>query len=228
MQMGARRWRAEWNGTSRGARSLAVLGVLVMVALLPMGARAQSPAPMLAPPPAPAPDINITNEEFKLGVWWHDPGFLGGKEHGTDINPELLLASPISDEWASTVPPWLRWMVQPRPTLGVSINTAGQTDQFYLGPTWSWMLARNVFNPGDGIFFSYFFGPGFNDGQLNESNPRRQALGSHILFREAGDIGYQINPVWNVSFFLDHISNGGFSRYNQDINDIGVRFGFRF
>jgi hypothetical protein len=194
-------------------RLLLVAGALAVAALLPAGARAQ----------------NVTYSELKLGIWDHDVHFLGGREKGADINPEIIFASPIGDDAIANAPAWLHWALQPRPTLGAAINTAGDTDQFYVGATWSWFLAHNLINPGDGIVFGYFFGPGFNDGEINESHAAtREALGSHILFREAFDLGYQINPVWEVSVYLDHISNGGLAKYNESINDIGLRLGYRF
>jgi lipid A 3-O-deacylase len=171
---------------------------------------------------------NITYSEFKLGLWDHDSHFLEGKERGADINAEVIFASPVTNDMLATAPSWLLWALQPRPTLGGSINTAGDTDQLYLGATWSWMLTRDIINPGDGIFFSYFFGPGFNDGKISSRDPNRKNLGSHILFREAFDLGYQINPTYSISAFIDHISNGGLAKYNQSINDVGVRFGIRF
>jgi len=171
---------------------------------------------------------NITYSEVKLGIWDHDAHFLEGKEHGADINPELILASPVSDDAIASAPAWLRWALQPRPTIGASINTAGDTDQAYLGATWSWMLTRNIINPDDGIALGYFFGPGFNDGKIGPAPPDRKALGSYVLFREALDLGYQINPTWEVSVYIDHISNGGLAKYNESINDVGLRLGYRF
>ncbi|HYM72807.1 MAG TPA: acyloxyacyl hydrolase [Stellaceae bacterium] len=170
----------------------------------------------------------MTYNEMRLGVWAHDPHALGGKEHGADLNLEWNFASPVSDDWAATVPSWIRWALQPRPTIGGSVNTAGGTDQFYVGANWSWKLVSNIFNPDDGIVFGYFFGPGFNDGHRKENNPNRKALGSLVLFRESADIGYQFNSKYQVSLFIDHISNGGLAKYNQSINDIGVRLGVRF
>src|SRR5262245_30035182 len=70
-------------------------------------------------PPAP----NLSFNELKLGVLDHDIKFLGGKEHGVDFNPEIILASPVSDAWAASLPWYLSWMVQPRPTLGAELNT---------------------------------------------------------------------------------------------------------
>ena len=171
---------------------------------------------------------NLTYNEFKLGILAHDARFLGGKEHGVDINPELIFQSPVSDAWAATVPAYLRWMVQPRPTIGGEINTDGFTNQAYVGATWTWLLAGNLFRPGDGVALSYFFGPGFNDGDIIVKAPNRKSLGSHILFREALELGYLINPVYQISAFVDHVSNGGLAKQNQSINDVGVRLGVRF
>jgi hypothetical protein len=89
-------------------------------------------------------------------------------------------------------------------------------------------LLRDIINPDDGIVLGYFFGPGFNDGETRSSSDNRKSLGSHVLFREALDLGYQINAVWEISAYIDHISNGGFAKENQSINDIGLRLGFRF
>lgn len=168
---------------------------------------------------------NVTSSEVHFGVLAHG---IDGVEGGADINAEFNLRSPIPDDVISGAPWWLKWTLQPRPTIGASVNTAGQTDQAYVGANWTWLLKDNIFNPGDGVFLGYFFGPGFNNGVLGPAPPDRQALGSHILFREAFDLGYQINPAWNVSVFFDHISNGGLAKYNQAINDAGVRIGFRF
>ena len=195
-------------------QACAVAGVLVMGGLFSSGAHAQN--------------VNVTYSEFKFGVWDHDVHFLGGKEDGADINPEVILSSPVPDDMVADAPWWLHWLLQPRPTGGVAINTAGDTDQYYIGGTWSWFLARNLVNPDDGIEAGIFFGPGFNDGEIRSSTDNRKSLGSHVLFREALDLGYQINVTWEVSAYLDHISNGGLAKENQSINDVGIRLGYRF
>jgi hypothetical protein len=201
--------------SARGCHGLAIAVAAVLAPVFVAGARAQDMQ-------------NITYPELKLGVWAHDVHFLGGKEHGADINPEYIFGSPVGDDLLAAAPWWLRFALQPRPTIGAAINTAGDTDQFYLGGTWSWMLVRGLARPDDGIFFSFFFGPGFNDGKIGPAPDDRKALGSYLLFREAAEIGYQINATWSVSTYLDHISNGGLAKYNQSINDVGVRVGVRF
>ena len=171
---------------------------------------------------------NLTYGELKFGVLAHDAKPLGGKEHGVDFNPELIMPSPVTDAWAASLPGYLRWMVQPRPTFGGEVNSSHYTDQFYFGATWTWEFWNNVFQPGDGIIASYFFGGALNDGEIVSTRPDRKSLGSHILFREALELGYRINPVITITGFIDHVSNAGFARYNQSINDLGARIGFRF
>lgn len=171
---------------------------------------------------------NLTYGELKLGVLKHDPSFLGGKEHGVDVNPEVIFPSPIPDSWAAALPWYFAWMVQPRPTLGGEFNTDGFTNQYYFGATWTWQLVSNVLRPDDGITFGIFFGPGFNDGQTVPIDPTRKALGSNVLFREAFELGYRINPVWQISAYIDHVSNAGLARFNQSLNEVGGRIGIRF
>ena len=189
-----------------------LLTMLLAAGVVPAGARAQ----------------NLTYGELKLGVLAHDVHFLGGKEHGVDLNPEIIFPSPVADSWAAQVPAYLRWMVQPRPTIGGEINTDGFTNQAYFGATWTWQLASNVLMPGDGIALGYFFGPGFNDGDIVARAADRKSLGSNVLFREALELGYLIGPVYQISAYIDHVSNGGLAKQNQSINDAGVRFGVRF
>ncbi|MBV8889856.1 MAG: acyloxyacyl hydrolase [Alphaproteobacteria bacterium] len=190
----------------------AILAAIVSALLIPALAHAQ----------------NLSYDEIKLGVLAHDVHFLGGKEHGVDINPEVILQSPVSDAWAATVPGYLRWMVQPRPSLGAEFNSAGQTDQFYFGATWTWQVAGNLLTPDDGLIFSYSFGPGFNNGMVHATESDRKSLGGSVLFRESFEFGYRLAPRYQLSAYLDHISNGGLDRYNQSINDVGLRLGVRF
>jgi len=178
--------------------------------------------------PAVASAQNLTYSEVKFGVLAHDVQFLGGKEHGIDFNPEIILQSPFSDAWAASLPWYLQWTAQPRPTLGGEINTSGFTNQAYFGATWTWQLASNLVQPDDGVTLGFFFGPSFNDGDIVAKKPNRKSLGSHVLFREALELGYRINPIYQISAVVDHVSNGGLAKQNQSINDVGVRFGVRF
>ena len=192
------------------ARALVVGGVLAVAATT--AARAQ----------------NISYSEFKFGVLDHDSHLLEGKEHGIDLNPEVIFPSPFTDSWTATMPWYLQWFLQPRPTLGGEFNTSHYTNDYYLGATWSWWLTRNILRPDDGITFGIFFGPGFNDGRTVSKTPDRKSLGSSVLFRESFELGYQITPTYGVSAFLDHVSNGGLAKQNQSINDLGMRIGIRF
>ena len=178
--------------------------------------------------PAVGQAQNLSYPEVKLGVLAHDVGFAGGKEHGVDINPEVIFPSPISDAWLATLPGYISWALQPRGTLGAEFNTGKYTNQYYFGVTWSWQLLSNLVLPSDGVTFNIFFGPSFNDGELRASQPDRKSLGSNVLFREAFELGYRINPVYQVSVMFDHTSNAGLAKENQSINDFGLRLGVRF
>jgi len=213
--MGGLLRRAPLPGRWRDWRCLALVGAAAALALHPAGTRAQTLT-------------NLTYGEVKFGVLAHDAGFLGGKEHGVDLNPELIMPSPVADAWAASLPGYLRWMVQPRPTFGFEANTSRYTNQFYFGTTWTWQLCSNVLQPGDGITGGIFFGGSLNDGEIVSNKSDRKNLGSHLLFREALELGYRINPVWQISAFVDHVSNAGTARYNQSINDVGARLGIRF
>lgn len=165
-------------------------------------------------------------DEVKFAVLGHDVA--EGKEGGADINGEILFASPVRDAVANTVPFYLRWLVQPRLDLGFEANTAGQTSQGYFGLTWTWLLARNLLRPDDGVDLGIGFGPAFNNGLIRTTQPDRKSLGSHVLFHVSFELGYRITPRYEVSAFFDHSSNAGFARENQSINDAGLRLGLRF
>ena len=171
---------------------------------------------------------NVTYRQFTLGILDHDVHALGGKEGGVDINPEFKLESPISDAWTAQLPWYLRYVVQPRPTIGGEVNTSGFTNEYYFGATWTWWLAQRVFRPDDGFTLGIFWGPAFNDGLTVSHVPDRKSLGSHVLYREALELGYDFNSRFEISVFLDHVSNAGAARYNQSINDAGGRFSVRF
>jgi lipid A 3-O-deacylase len=186
---------------------------------------AAAAAAFLVPGAAPA-QSNL--DEVKFGVLAHDAGFAGGKEGGADINGEFLFRSPVDDDTAEHVPLWLRWAAQPRVHAGFEANTSGLTSQGYFGLTWTWLLFDNLLYPGDGLDFGYSFGPSFNDGLINSQRPDRKRLGSHVLFRESLELGYRFLPGYEVSAFIDHVSNGGLAKQNQSINDAGLRLGVKF
>ena len=158
-------------------------------------------------------------DEVKVGALAHDVGFLGHHiETGADVNLEMLF----------TPPDLLAVIGSPRPHIGADINTDGHTSDGYFGLTWGIMLIQNLFGFGDGVFANGSLGGAIHDGHIDSAPATEKRLGSRILFRESAELGYQINPVVNISALLDHISNANLGRHNAGITSAGARLGFKF
>jgi lipid A 3-O-deacylase len=159
-------------------------------------------------------------DEARIGVYEHDASVLGHqKERGEDIGAEILFP-PFDFLWS------------PRLAIGGLVNTQGQTDQAYVGLTWTWNFWQGVLWSGDGFYAEGTLGGGWNDGLINVTDPvlsqQRKSLGSNVLFREDIDLGYRINSIWSVALSYNHISNADLASRNEGLNDVGVRLGMKF
>lgn len=150
--------------------------------------------------------------ELRLGVFDHDISFLGhSKEGGADINAEALFDSPdfLKPIWA------------PRPHLGLSVNTQGDTSQIYAGLTWTYAPIQKV-------FVDFSFGGSVNNGKRDTLEIGRKSLGFHVLFRESLSLGYRIDDHNSISIAFDHESNANLASRNEGLNNLGIRWGYRF
>jgi lipid A 3-O-deacylase len=158
-------------------------------------------------------------DEFKFGVLAHDVGLFDKHlETGADVNFEMLF----------TPPDFFSVIGSPRPHLGGSLNTAGNTNDGYFGLTWGITLIQNLFGWGNGVFLNGSLGGALQDGHTNDAPPGRKRLGSTALFRESLELGYQLTPTVSISGFVDHMSNANLAPHNAGITDAGARLGFKF
>ncbi|TDH61325.1 acyloxyacyl hydrolase [Dankookia rubra] len=195
-----------------------VIGVLWGFAL-PAAAMAQPTGPRIHA----GEGIGSIISEIRGGPIWHDPT---AKESSAALNGELLFVSPVPARLTAGLDSVYRWMLEPRVHLGFTANLEGKTSKGYAGLTWTTMLARDVFRPGDGIRFDVLFGGSVNDGKHDARLPDRKDLGGNLLFHVGAELGYQVNRQVSVSFFVDHDSNGGTARRNQGLNSLGLRLGY--
>jgi lipid A 3-O-deacylase len=196
-----------------------VIGMVAVLGLMPWAARAEDGLPRLHA----GEGLGGIFSEIRAGGAWHD---IDAKERGVNVNGELLFVSPVPARLTADISPVYRWMLEPRVHVGFSANTSGYTSSGYAGLTWTTLLARDVFRPGDGIRFDFFFGGALNDGKHLTNASDRKSLGGNLLFHVGGELGYQIDPRWSVSLFVDHQSNAGTARVNEGLNSLGLRLGF--
>lgn len=164
---------------------------------------------LLLPASAMAEDVY---SEIRLGVLVHDAGLVTvEKERGYDANVELLFTSPAA----------LDAIGAPRPHLGASVNSVGDTDQVYGGLTWSYDVTDKLFGEGS-------LGGAIHDGKLNKKDPGRKALGSRVLFRESLSVGWRFDAHHSLSLMVDHISNANLAPHNAGLDGLGLRYGYRF
>ncbi len=152
--------------------------------------------------------------EVRLGVLAHDvPGLWSGwriESSRPDLNAEIILRPSLA---------FLGGQI--RPAIGGSWNTGGGTSKAYLDARWEYQTAL-------GIFFGLGVGAAVHNGYRDPVSLDHKALGSQVLFHIPAEIGYRFAGGQTVSVYFEHISNGYTQRYNEGLDSIGVRYGFRF
>src|SRR5271168_5602497 len=197
-------------GGKRGSRIKIMVGVLRSAVVAAVVA--------VVVPKAAVAETQLV-DEFKFGVLAHDVGLFDSPvESGSDINFEMLF----------TPPEFFRVIGSPRPHLGGSLNTAGNTNNGYFGLTWGITLIQNLFGWGGSVFANGSLGGALKDGFTNSAPPDRKRLRSTALFRGSVELGYQLTPKLSVSGFVDHMSNADLAPHNAGITDAGARLGFKF
>jgi len=188
---------------------IALLGALAIAA----GTTALADAADLGFTPSSQPVPSILSE-VRFGAGAHDPA---SPERGSvDIAGEILFSKPFRAE-----NPVLDLFI-PRPHIGGSLNTAGNTSYVYAGLTWDYDITKE-------IFVEASFGGAFHNGETGDFPKKHEnSLGCSPLFREAAAIGYRFTENWSIMATIEHISNAGLCDQNRGLTNIGARIGYRF
>ncbi len=153
-------------------------------------------------------------DEVRLGVLYHDVGGLWSgfrlEDEPVDINVEAILSPYVPFLWGTI-----------RPAVGGTINTGGATSHAYVDARWQ------VDTPS-GIFFGLGLGAAIHDGELDPVDPDRKALGSRVLFHIPIEIGVRLDAHNSISAYFEHTSNANLAEFNEGMDRIGVRYGYRF
>ncbi len=167
---------------------------------------------VLALPPQ-AGSQGVINE-VKLGGLYHDPGDLWSGfrlERPTAVLNAEVLFSPHVRFLGGTV----------RPALGATFNFIGGTSKAYIDARWEVETAS-------GLFFALGVGAAVHDGTVGPTDPIRKALGSRVLFHFPAELGWRWDGHNSVSVYFEHISNGYTQDFNEGLDAIGMRYGYKF
>lgn len=193
----------------------------------PAGQRPAAEAAPMADTGSGSGWFNDIVSEIRVGALLHDTGpFSASDEDGVDTNIELLFESPDI----------FSFMWSPRPHLGVSYNSGGDTSQLYTGLTWEWSF-------WSGWFAGFSFGGMVHDGRLVGVDGEHKSLGCRFLFRESVNAGYRFNKRHALMLHFDHSSNAGLCKkntrdgtaegrhvvtVNEGLESVGIRYGYMF
>lgn len=152
--------------------------------------------------------------ELKIGALEHDvPGLWSHfrvERAAIDANFEVLL-HPVMSGLSGLL----------RPAVGVTVNPNGETSKAYVDMRWQ-------FAPGPVWYVAFGMGAAYHNGVLDPSDPTRKALGSHLLFHPSLELGLNLDAHSNVSLFFDHMSNANTQSYNEGMDTLGARYGWKF
>ena len=138
-----------------------------------------------------------------------------------DANVELLFETPR----------WLEFLWSPRPMTGVSANASStNTDIAYTGLTWEW-------TPWSNLILDFSFGFAIHNGKLKydaaqafpEDAGRHREFGCRWLFRETLEAGWRFANRHAATVMWSHYSHGGLcDDKNEGLDNVGIRYGYRF
>jgi lipid A 3-O-deacylase len=121
----------------------------------------------------------------------------------------------------------VQWLLRPRPQVGVTGNLSGYTSQAYLGLDWTVAPAHDLLRGGDRFLVDLAFGGAVNNDRMLPSVTNRARLGSNLLFHPNLQLAYGIDARSSVGLYYEHSSNAHLARFNEGLNNIGLRYGRR-
>ena len=145
-------------------------------------------------------------------------GYSFHPEDGVSVNSEVLFVSP----WPQPANPVVDFLLRPRPMLGATVNTEGNTSQVYVGAAWTLPLFNVLFVEGT-------FGGAYHDGPITSQGPDyRSAYGCRLNFHESASVGVGLGENWRVMATVEHMSNGALCAPNASPTTYGARLGYKF
>lgn len=161
--------------------------------------------------------------EIRIGFLKHDVDhlvdpFTSRQEHGMDVNGEFLFVSPH----------FLHYIGSPRPNLGATINTNGDTSHVYAALEWGYEFDCGLFTDVNGGF-SVHSGI-LNNSPFDDNHEKDKRLGSRLLFHFAPEIGYRFASGYGVSLYWEHQSNGQVltnTNTNEGLDNVGIRLSYK-
>ena len=109
-----------------------------------------------------------------------------------------------------------------RPAIGGSVNTQGYTSKAYADLRWEVDLPSR-------LFLGLGLGAALHDGNLGPTEIDRKAPGARVLpSHSAGTRPPGSTPGKACRCTSEHTSNAGTARYNEGMDGIGLRYGYRF
>ena len=152
--------------------------------------------------------------ELKGGLLAHDVPALWSnfqlERNAVDVNLEVMFTPAFA---------FLGGAI--RPAVGGNLNTKGDTSNAYIDARWQYETPW-------GLYFGLGLGAAVHDGHTGPDQPTRKALGSRALFHIPAEIGYRFDTHNSLSIYFEHMSNAYTQDYNEGMDRLGVRYGYRF
>lgn len=149
--------------------------------------------------------------EVRGGLYAHDLAGPAHEDDAVDFNGEILFDSPD----------FLSWAFAPRPRLGATVNTRGDTSLAYLDLGWTIDFT-------EALFLDFSVGGAVHDGELDSSARGENNYGCRANFHESISLGYRVSPAWSVMISAEHMSNAWLCDPNDGITNVGARIGYSF
>ncbi|MEP0707510.1 MAG: acyloxyacyl hydrolase [Parvibaculum sp.] len=151
--------------------------------------------------------------EVRGGFYAHDMFGPAHESDGLDLTGEIVFDTPS----------FLAWAFNPRPRLGGTLNTNGDTSLAYIDPFgWTIDLGESPF------FIDASLGAAIHDGRIHGSRTGQNQYGCRWNFHETLSLGYRVAPNLSILTGIEHISNAGLCSVNDGLTNIGMRVGYSF
>ena len=160
-------------------------------------------------------DQGLQRPELRVGFLKQDvkSKLQHGFEQGAAINVEYL--------WQSPPNVFFKFLFQPRPQVGLTLNTRGSTSAAYLGLSWNLPKAS-------WWFMELSLGGTVHNGRIKRNLGKRKGYGSRVLFRESVSLGLIFNRCHTMAVMIDHLSNAKLASPNPGLTNFGLRYGYLF